>query len=54
MCKTSFCGVVAERLRRRSCEQRVPSSSPAWTLGLYVFNVVCAARLAICRIALVN
>ena len=36
-------GAVAERLRHRSREQRVPSSSPAWASGLYVFNVVCAA-----------
>ena len=25
------CGAVAERIRHRSREQRVPSSSPAWT-----------------------
>ena len=46
-------GAVAERLRHRSREQKVPSSFPAWTTvlrrplnvnfhRLYVFNVVCA------------
>ena len=50
---------MAERLRRHSREQKVPSSSLAWTSvlrwhrnanlhRLYVFNVVCASRLAIC------
>ena len=59
-----FCGAV-ERLRRRSREQNVPSSIPRLgisvevtlsmlILGLYMFNVVCAARLEICRIALVS
>ena len=43
---------------RRSCGLAVSSRSRDLSMlisiGLYVFNVVCAARLAICRIALVS
>ena len=69
--KTSFVSVVAqmnvaERLRHRSFDQKVPSSIPrsgisvevtslnAYFLMLYVFNVVCASRRAICIIAFVS
>ena len=37
---------TAERLRHRSCDQKVPSSIPRSSVNfhrLYVFNVVCAA-----------
>ena len=45
---------------RRSRDQKVLSLIPPWasvlrrliSLGLYMFNVVCAVILAICRIAL--
>ena len=59
-------GAMAERLRRRSRELKVPSSIPRLGIsflgdflmlifiGLYMFDVVCAARLAICRIYLVS
>ena len=59
--KQTTAGAVAERLRRRSREKKVPSSILAWASVLrrllnanfhriYMFNV----RLEICRIALVS
>ena len=62
-CRGSFqSGAVAEWLRHRSREQKVPSSILQCcgdllmliSIGLYMFNVVCAVRLAVCRVALIS
>ena len=65
LCNHKAYGAVAERLRPHSREQTVPSLIPRLdisvevtsmliSIGLYMFNVVCAAKPEICRIALVS